>query len=117
MWATFKTLLTAAFSPIDDAGTARTLIKNLKQSACADLEDYIARFRILKGRTGIDYDTALIEYFMDGLNTKLLENMENVPTTLEGWYTAAAKYDGQWRCANAIIGRLKALMRPNEQNI
>jgi hypothetical protein len=45
---------------------------------------------------------------MDGLNIKLLDrvfNMENVPTTLEGWYTAAAKYDGQWRRANAIIGK------------
>jgi hypothetical protein len=47
---------------------------------------------------------------MDGLNSKLLEkifNMETVPTTLAGWYAAAAKYDGQWRRAKAIIGKIK----------
>jgi hypothetical protein len=52
-WAQFKAELRAAFSPIDEAGTARTKIKNLKQSSCDSLEDYIAKFRILKGKTGI----------------------------------------------------------------
>jgi hypothetical protein len=84
-WAAFKIALTEAFSPVNNAGTARTQIKNLKQSSCDSVEDYIAKFRILKDRAGINEDTALIEYFMDGLNSKLLEkvfNMENVPTTL-----------------------------------
>ncbi|KAF8219806.1 hypothetical protein L208DRAFT_1200025, partial [Tricholoma matsutake] len=48
--------------------------------------------------------------FMDGLNPKLLErvfNMETIPTTLEGMINAASKYDGQWRRAKAITGRLQ----------
>jgi hypothetical protein len=109
-WAQFKTDLTAAFSPVDDAGTACTQIKNLKQSSCDSLEDYMAKFCILKGRTGITDDVALIEYFMDGLNSKILEkvfNMENVPNSLDGWFTAVAKYDGQWRRAKAIVGKIK----------
>jgi hypothetical protein len=114
-------VLLTAFSPIDDAGTARTAIKNLKQAACADLEEYIAKFRILKDRTGITEDIAMIEYFMDGLNPKLLEkifNIENVPVTLDGWYKAASKCDGQTSAiirklmastiTAAIIGKLKA---------
>jgi hypothetical protein len=77
-WAQFKTDLTAAFSPVNDAGTARTQIKNLKQSSCDSLEDYITKFCILKGRTGITNDTALIKYFMDGLNSKILEKVFNM---------------------------------------
>jgi hypothetical protein len=119
-WAKFKTDLTEAFSPVDDAGTARTQIKNLKQSSCDNLEDYISKFRILRDRTGITEDTALIEYFMDGLNSKILEkvfNMENVPTTLTAWFTAAAKYDGQWRRAKAIIGKVKETIPKHEKPI
>jgi hypothetical protein len=54
---------------------------------------------------------------MDGLNSKLLEkvfNMENVPTTLDNWYKAAAKYDGQWRRAKAIIGKIKTNIGDNK---
>jgi hypothetical protein len=112
--------LTTAFSPVDDAGTARTQMKNLKQSSCDSLEDYVSKFRILKDRTGITEDTALVEYFMDGLNTKILEkvfNMENVPTTLENWFKAAAKYDGQWRRAKAIIGKVKETIPKHEKPI
>jgi hypothetical protein len=109
-WAKFKTDLTAVFSPVDNAGTAQTQIKNLKQSSCDSLEDYISKFCILKDRTRITEDPTLVEYFMDGLNSKILEkvfNMENVPTTLTAWFTAAAKYNGQWRRAKAIIGKAK----------
>ncbi|KAF8229713.1 hypothetical protein L208DRAFT_1208253, partial [Tricholoma matsutake] len=44
------------------------------------------------------------------LNPKLLErvfNMETIPTTLEGMINAASKYDGQWRRAKVITGKLQ----------
>jgi hypothetical protein len=108
-WEDFKTEIRNAFSPVDDAGDARHGLKTLKQTG--DVEDYISQFRILKGRAGINEDVSLIEYFVDGLNPKLVEkiyNMETVPVTLENMMKAAAKYDGQWKRARAITGKLRA---------
>jgi len=39
-------------------------------------------------------DRLLVEWFMKGLNTPLLNrilNLENPPTTIQGWYTTASK--------------------------
>jgi Retrotransposon gag protein len=109
-WNAFKTAVTAAFEPIDDQGAARTQMKNLKQGT-SGVQDYISQFHILKGRSGLTDDASLIEYFMDGLHPKLLEKvygMETVPTTLENWMKAAAKWEGQHRHAQAIIKGLRA---------
>jgi Retrotransposon gag protein len=84
-------------------------LKELRQGQ-GDLEDYIAQFKILKGRCGITNDTALIEYFMDGLHPELLKKgfrKDNVPDTLDRWIEAASKFDGQWRRAKAIAGKAK----------
>jgi hypothetical protein len=81
-------------------------MKTLKQGD--DLEDYINQFLILKTRSGLTEDTALIEYFMDGLKPALLDKiftMENVLTTLNGMIKAAAKYEGNWKRAKAITGK------------
>jgi Retrotransposon gag protein len=69
-WVDLKEAIKTAFSPVDDAGAAWTELKELRQGQ-GDLKDYIAQFRILKGRCGITNDTALIEYFMDGLHPEL----------------------------------------------
>jgi Retrotransposon gag protein len=105
-WERFVTEVKEAFSPIDDARSARTEMKTLKQGN--DLEDYINQFLILKARSGLTEDTTLIEYFMDGLKPALLDKfftMENIPGTLNGMIKATAKYDGNWRRAKAIMGR------------
>jgi Retrotransposon gag protein len=106
MWQGFVTEVKEAFSPIDDAGSAQTEMKTLKQGD--DLEDYINQFLILKTRLGLTKDTALIEYFMDSLKPALLDKiftMENVPTTLDGMVKAVAKYEGNWKRAKAIAGK------------
>jgi Retrotransposon gag protein len=105
-WQGFVTEVKEAFSPIDDVGSAWTEMKTLKQGD--NLEDYINQFLILKTRLGLTEDTALIEYFMDGLKPALLDKiftMENVPTTLNGMIKAAAKYEGNWKRAKAIAGK------------
>jgi hypothetical protein len=106
-WEEFEKELLSAFSPIDDAGSARTEMKNLTQGD--KLEDYVAQFIILKGRSNITEEVPLIDMFLDGLNSKLREkvfNMEVLPTTLDGMIKAASKYDGQWRRAQAIGKRM-----------
>jgi Retrotransposon gag protein len=108
-WDAFKAAVTAAFEPIDDQGAARTQMKTLKQGT-SGVQDYISQFRILKERSGLTDNASLIEYFMDGLHPKLLEKvygMETVPTTLENWIKAVAKWEGQHRRAQAIIKGLR----------
>jgi Ty3 transposon capsid-like protein len=57
-WQEFVIEVKEAFSPIDDAGSAWTEMKTLKQGD--NLEDYINQFLILKTRSGLTKDTALI---------------------------------------------------------
>src|ERR1700676_2656660 len=108
-WADFERALKTAFSPIDSEGTARTKLRHLKQGS-GGLDNYIAEFRILVSKCGITDNTSLIEYFMEGLNPKLLERVyftETMPTTIQGWYEAANKFDGQSRRAKAIADRAR----------
>jgi hypothetical protein len=75
------------------------------------IEEYIAQFTIISARTGLTKDSALIEYFIDGLHPKLMERvytMEKPPTTLEGWMRAASLFDGNWRRARVIANRNKS---------
>jgi hypothetical protein len=61
---------------------------------------------IITAHTGLTEDSALIEYFINGLHPKLMEHvytMEKLPTTLEGWMRAASLFDGNWRQAHAIV--------------
>jgi Retrotransposon gag protein len=98
-WDAFKDLIKKAFSPVDAEGKACTDIKHLKQGS-GPVDNYIAQFWILASRCGITNNKSLIEYFMDGLNKKLLEKvymMEKMPMTITAWYETAAKFDGQYR--------------------
>ena len=77
-WANFKRELLSTFSPIDDADSARTEMKNRVQGD--KLEDYIAQFLILKGRSNITEEVPLIDMFLDGLDPKLREKVFNMET-------------------------------------
>jgi hypothetical protein len=66
---------------------------------------------IIAAHTGLTEDSALIEYFINGLHLKLMEHvytMEKPPSTLEGWMRAASLFDGNWRQARAIANRNKS---------
>jgi len=72
--------------------------------------EYIKRFKIYMAESKVTQDRPLVEWFMKGLNTPLLDrilNFENPPTTIQGWYTTASKIDNQWRRGRAIANRLK----------
>jgi hypothetical protein len=106
----FKQAVKTAFTPIDDGGVAKTELRTLRQGDMR-IEEYIAQFTIISARTGLTKDSALIEYFIDGLHPKLMERvytMEKPPTTLEGWMRAASLFDGNCRRARAIANRNKS---------
>jgi len=99
-----KDAVKAAFDPINEQGEAVAQLKLLKQDGPVD--DYVARFRIISPKTGITDQRALLEYFYDGLDPKLLERIytkDTPPTTLEGWYTAAATLDTQMRRVQNLV--------------
>jgi hypothetical protein len=103
-----KTIL-MAFSPIDNEGVAKTELHVLKQGE-KQIKEYIAEFSVVANRTNITEDTALVEYFINGLHPKLLERvftMESPPTTLQGWKKAASKFNGNYRRAHAIAQHIK----------
>jgi hypothetical protein len=73
-------------------------------------DDFIAEFRTVAAHSGIKDDTAMIEYFMEGLPTSLREKismMDNPPTTLQGWQDYASKFDNSYRRAKAITARIR----------
>jgi hypothetical protein len=95
----FKQAVQTVFTPIDDEGVAKTELQTLCQGD-KRIKEYIAQFMIIAAHTGLTKDSALIEYFIDGLHPKLMEHiytMEKPPTTLEGWMRAASLFDRNWR--------------------
>jgi hypothetical protein len=100
----FKQAVQTVFTPIDDEGVAKMELQTLHQGN-KKIEEYIAQFMIITAHTGLTEDSALIEYFIDGLHPKLIEHvytMEKPPSTLEGWMRASSLFDGNWRQARAI---------------
>jgi hypothetical protein len=100
----FKQTVQTAFTPIDNEGVAKTELRTLRQGD-KRIEEYIAQFTIIAAHTGLTEDSALIEYFINRLHPKLMEQvytMEKPPSTLEGWMRATSLFDGNWRCAHTI---------------
>jgi len=103
-WAAFKAAFETAFSPVSDEAAARAELKVLYQDG--DIDDYIAQFRAIAARTGLTQETAVIEYFYDGLDPSIVQQIflkDTIPTTLEANYAAAAKiYQNQQRARHII---------------
>jgi hypothetical protein len=70
----FKAAVKTAFTPIDDEGVAKTELRTLQQGE-KRIEEYIAQFTIIATCTGLTEDSALIEYFIDRLHSKLMEHV------------------------------------------
>jgi len=65
---------------------------------CQTADKYIKQFKIYTAESKVMQDRLLVEWFMKGLNTLLLDrilNLKNPPTTIYGWYTTASKMDNQ----------------------
>ncbi|KAK1221402.1 hypothetical protein PQX77_015787 [Marasmius sp. AFHP31] len=74
-WDDFKKAFETAFSAADEPGQAQSKLRTIRQTE--DVDNYIAKFQILASKSGISEDTALIEYFMEGLNPKIVEKIHD----------------------------------------
>lgn len=108
-WEGFKTALRESFTPQDVIGDAITKLETERMSG-RTADEFNEEFKINMQNSKVQEDRPLIEWYMKGLNTPLLDrilNLENPPTTIRTWMTTAAKLDNQWRRGRAIANRLK----------
>jgi hypothetical protein len=97
-WQDFEEYFLQTFGDPDPSGTARSKLSQLKQGSCS-AEEYVCKFNELKGKTKYN-DPALKDLFEQGLNTKLVDkiyDLPEMPTTLKEWQDWSIKFDRQWR--------------------
>src|ERR1700678_1755286 len=83
----FTVNLKKAFEASDLEGDARAKLRQLNQGR-KSVDDYVAQFRILAGKAKMTDDAALMEYFMEGINTGILQKIfaqERLPATITEW--------------------------------
>jgi len=108
-WDEFKKALRDLFSTSDKEGDTVTKMETETMSGQM-ANEYIEWFKIYAAESKVIQDRLLVEWFMKGLNTSLLNrilNLKNPLTMIQGWYTTASKINNQWRIERAIANRLK----------
>ena len=74
LYPTFITELKKAFSAADTKGEAWAQLQHLRQGKDGT-DEYIAQFRILAGQAKLTDDKTLVEYFIEGINTGILQKI------------------------------------------
>src|SRR5271168_54704 len=103
----FTVDLKKAFEASDSEGDARAKLRELKQGKDS-VDDYVAQFRILAGKARMTDNAALTEYFMEGVNTGILQKIfaqEKLPATITEWYEQTSRCDSHYRRVQEILGR------------
>ena len=99
LYPTFIDVLKKAFSAADTEGKAWAQLRHLRQGKDG-VDKYITQFRILAGRAKLTDDKTLVEYFIEGINTWILQKIfaqNPLPAMINDWYTSATKFDSQHR--------------------
>src|ERR1700678_1032554 len=103
----FTVNLKKAFEASDSEGDARAKLRQLIQGKDS-VDDYVAQFRILAGKARMTDNAALTEYFMEGVNTGILQKIfaqEKLPATITEWYKRTSRCDSHYRRVQEILGR------------
>jgi len=90
-WTVFKNTLITSFAAPDKPGDVITKMETETMTG-GTADEFIERFKINANDSGVTQDRLLIEWFMKGIKTPLLDkilNLENPLTTIVGWYTTA----------------------------
>src|SRR5271168_1721763 len=103
----FTNNLKKASEALDSEGDARAKLRQLKQGKDS-VDDYVAQFRILAGKAKMTDNKALTEYFMEGINTGILQKIfaqDKLPAIITEWYKQASKHDSHYGRVQEILGR------------
>src|ERR1700678_3212177 len=106
----FTNNLKESFEASDSEGDARAKLRQLKPGKDS-VDDYVAQFRILAGKARMTEDAALTEYFMEGINTGILQKLfaqEKLPATITEWYKRTLRCDSHYRRVQEILGRRRS---------
>jgi len=106
MWNDLK----KAFEDKNEAANVIHDINQLQQGTMKT-DELVIRFKLLLSKTSIptsNNNQALINLFMPTLNRGLLKRvleLDSPPNTIQGWYDATTKADGNWHHMQAIISQ------------
>ena len=98
-FSAFTIELKKAFSTADTEGETQAQLRQLRQGKDT-ADEYIMQFRILAGCAKLTNSKTLIEYFIKGINTGILQKIfgqNPLPAMVKDWYTLATKFNSQHR--------------------
>lgn len=102
-WASFQNSIKESFEDVDDAASARVLLRNLAQGK-KPIDEYIIDFKNIISRCGISQFNVIADFFYQGLNKPLRDKMFGLavmPTDAVNLYKTAAHLEQQWRLGQA----------------
>ncbi|EEB88968.1 hypothetical protein MPER_12995 [Moniliophthora perniciosa FA553] len=113
----FLTAFKLAFEPYDIPGDAQRRLRELKMTK--GLEDFINQFMLLAKKTKYN-NTALIEFFQDGILWPLAESVLKQPgedlSTIDKWVDAARRHYKTYQTMKAVEKRKGIFGKSTRQN-
>ncbi|PPR06504.1 hypothetical protein CVT24_002664, partial [Panaeolus cyanescens] len=107
-WQDFYDDLKASFKEEETISNALSELTNLKQGS-KTAEQHNIDFRLIAGKAGLDLRenaTIMINFYKNSLNPRLLTkilSLDEVPTTLEKWFSKAITLDNNYRQAMSYV--------------
>ena len=103
-----KETIKKLFEPFDGPGDALEEMKWLQMANNSNIDEHVAKFKMLVTRSGLSDSTAVMDFFQETLPTLLQKQVmtcENPPMTLKEWYKKATKFHSNWQKMQCIFGR------------
>ena len=103
-----KETIRKSFELFDGPGDTLKEMKRLRMANNSNINEHIAKFKMLVTRSSLSDSTAVMDFFREMLPTPLQKQVmtcENPPTTLKDWYEKATKFHSNWQKMQRIFGR------------
>ena len=95
-----KDTIKKSFEPFDRPGDALEEMKRLRMANNSNIDEHVAKFKMLVTQSGLSDLTAVMDFFRETLPTPLQKQVmtcENPPTTLKDWYEKVTKFHLNWQ--------------------
>ena len=87
------------FKPFDGPGDALEEMKTLRMASSGNIDEHVAKFRMMVTKSGLMALAAVMDLFQETLPTPLQKQVmtcENPLTTLNQWYEKSTKFHSNW---------------------
>ena len=108
MFHEVKDAVKKSFEPFDGPGDTLEEMKALRMASNGNINEHVAKFRMLVTKSGLMASAAVMDLFWETLPTSLQKQVmtcENPPTTLDQWYEKSMKFHSNWQRMQRIFGR------------